>query len=246
MKKLLILSLSVYLLFACSPTTEQIQKAIEQTQSAELSLLNNSSSTSTDVPLATRTPKPSNTPRPTSTTRPSNTPKPTSTPTELPEQGVAKNYVVSDEDDGILIEVARIVIAPKSAFDQNLFEDEIFDDKSTIVEFTFRLVNNTDSIIRFGYSFLTASVNGEQIDFSDYRRIGEFGDDISDEILPGSFLIGGIRTGIKRSSWDAVKTIVISADGAYNPSTYKSITKDFLFTIDISAWTYEPLPDELK
>lgn len=78
MKKILVLCLSVCLLFACSPTTEQIQKAIEQTQSADLNLPNPSEPTSTNVPKATRTPKPSNTPHPTntSTTAPTKTPAP--------------------------------------------------------------------------------------------------------------------------------------------------------------------------
>lgn len=78
MKKILVLCLSVCLLFACSPTAEQIQKAIEQTQSADLNLPNPSGPTSTNVPKATRTPKPSNTPRPTntSTTAPTKTPAP--------------------------------------------------------------------------------------------------------------------------------------------------------------------------
>lgn len=78
MKNILVLCLSVCILFACSPTTEQIQKAIEQTQSADLNLPNTSTPTSTNAPKATRTPKPSNTPRPTntSTTAPTKTPAP--------------------------------------------------------------------------------------------------------------------------------------------------------------------------
>jgi len=194
----------------------------------------------------TNTPEATNTRRPTSTPRPSNTPSPTNTPTELLGQGVAKNYVVSEEDGGVLVEVARIVIAPKSAFDQDLFDDEIYDDKSTIVEFTFRLVNSTNEVIKFGYSSLTASVNGEQIVFSDYSWRGEFGDELDNDILPGSYLIGGMRTGIKRSSWDEVTQMVILVEAAYNSSTYKDVTKDFLFTIEVSDWTYEPLPDELR
>lgn len=78
MKKILVLCLTVCLLFACVPTTEQIQKPIEQTQSADSSQPEKEDPTSTPVPTATRTPKPSNTPRPinTSTTSPTETPSP--------------------------------------------------------------------------------------------------------------------------------------------------------------------------
>ncbi len=75
MKKLLVLGLLVCILCACSPTTEQIQKAIEQTQSADLSSPSMSALQSTIVPSATRSSKPTNTPRPANT----NTPEPTKT-----------------------------------------------------------------------------------------------------------------------------------------------------------------------
>lgn len=68
MKKLLVISLLVGLLCACSPTTEQIQKAIEQTQSA--------------IPISTNTKSPT----PTSTISPTHTSTaiPTSTSTLTP------------------------------------------------------------------------------------------------------------------------------------------------------------------
>lgn len=87
MKNILVLCLSVCILFACSPTTEQIQKAIEQTQSADLNLPNTSTPTSTNVPKATRTPKPSNTPRPTNTSTTAPTETPASEPITLSGSG---------------------------------------------------------------------------------------------------------------------------------------------------------------
>ncbi|MCM1564740.1 MAG: hypothetical protein NC238_02050 [Dehalobacter sp.] len=71
MKKLLVLSLSVCLLFACSPNSEQIQKAIEQTQSA--------------IPTSTNTKLPTNTSTisPTQTLTPLPTPTSTVTPTDF-------------------------------------------------------------------------------------------------------------------------------------------------------------------
>lgn len=251
MKSIVLFFVTAILLTSCSSpqlSNEDIQSTvgagIEQTQAVNVTTPQ--SEEPSEIQANTNTPHPTNTPRPTSTPRPSNTPEPTSTPTELPGQGIAKNYVVSEEDGGVLVEVARIVVAPKSAFDQDLFDDEIYDDKSTIVEFTFRFVNSTNEVIKFGYSSLTASVNGEQVVFSDYSWSGDFGDELDNDILPGSYLIGGMRTGIKRSSWDEVTQIVILVEGAYNSSTYDDVTKDFLFTIDVSGWTYEPLPDELK
>jgi len=133
MKRIVLFLAIAIILCSCTPpqlSNEDIQSTIsagiEQTQ--VVNVTEPQIEEPTEIIITINTPQPTNTPRPTSTPRPSNTPKPTSTPTELPGQGVAKNYVVSEEDGGVLVEVARILIAPKSAFDQDLFDDEIYDD----------------------------------------------------------------------------------------------------------------------
>ena len=66
-----------------------------------------------------------------------------------------------------------------------------------------------------------------------------------DDILPGSVLIGGNWTGIKRTAWNEVNTILISIP-AIRDSDYQKITQEILLTIEVKDWTYEPIPDELR
>lgn len=215
-----------------------IKAGIEQTQA----------SIPTDIPTEnpTNTLVPTNTPRPTSIPKPTNTIAPTQAPTEVPAQGIAKNYVASDEDAGVVVEVVRVLIAPKESVSQNFATSEIYNDKSTLVEFIFRITNNTNEVITFNFFTNTASVNGEQISFQDYAWAGgSIGDNLSDKVLPGSYVIGGYWTGIKRSTWEEANKIVISIDHAFD-SNYSRVTKDFLFTIDVVDWSFEPLPDDLK
>ena len=80
MKKYSIAIIILIILSACGPSTEQIARAIEETQAAqEESYTATPSRTNTpaatDTPAATETPKSTNTPRPTSTKRPTNTPE---------------------------------------------------------------------------------------------------------------------------------------------------------------------------
>lgn len=249
MKRLLVLFVLFTLLIGCTvPQPDPINieatisTGIEQTQAAPPTIPTTLVQTNTLAP--TNTLPPTNTPRPTSTPEPTATTVPTLTPTEIPSQGIAKNYLASDEDAGIVVEVVRIEIAPKASIHFD-FSDEIFDDKPIVVGFTFRIINNNDMVISSRLHHGIASVNGEQIDLYDYWLESEFGDDISGVVLPGSYVIGGYWTGIKRSSWEEVNKIVISFD-YFIDSDYNRVTKDFLFTIDVIDWAYEPLPDELK
>lgn len=233
----------LFLISGCSSpqiSPENIQSTIgtgiEQTQA----------SITTDIPaqIPTDTSVPTNTPRPTITPKPTSTITPTLAPTEVPAEGIAKNYVASDEDAGVVFEVVRIVIAPKDSIDFD-FSDEIFSDKQNIVGFLFRISNNTERIVKNSVNHALASVNGEQVDFYDYWLVSDIGDDMHGDILPGSYLIGGYWTGIKRSSWAEVNKIVIAIDQFYD-SDYDRVTKAFLFSIDVIDWGFEPLPDELK
>lgn len=103
MKKLFVLCLSIFLLFACSPTAEQIQKAIEQTQSAGINSPDTSGSIPSLVPQSTRTTEPSKTSHPTKT----RTPLPTNTPAPkpIPLSGFGDNIVDFKKWDGPAIAI---------------------------------------------------------------------------------------------------------------------------------------------
>jgi len=226
MKKIFLIFVLVFVCVSCSnaPDEGAIQTAIAQTSAAErISQETEEAATKTSIakePSPTQTIVPTNTPRPTNTKRSTETLAPTPTPNIEPTIDtsaiIAKNYLASIEENGVIVEVARILIGEKTAvgnnFDINFSEFPIIDDKNTIVQFIFKIVNNTDIVIEMNFnSSAIASVNGEQINFDDYSWDNRtwFGDYLSDDILPGSTVIGGLYTGIKRSEWNEVNTIVV-------------------------------------
>lgn len=223
------------------PSEDAIQTAIAQTSAAQ--------AVTEETVEPTSEPEPTNTVRPTNTSRPTNTARPTNTPTIEPTPGypntIARNYLASDEDNGVIVEVARILIAQKEGFVEE-FTKPVFEEKNTLVMFIFKFTNNTDQVIKSNFHTGTAALNGEQIEFMDYWWESRLrGDDLTNDILPGSTVIGGIWAGIRRSSWDEIETIIISVPHFFDKD-YSRLTNSFLFTIDVDDWGFEPFPDELK
>jgi hypothetical protein len=207
-----------------------ISAGIDQTQTAQKAV------EPTSAPAIAST----NTPIPTE-------PEPTKTPEQEEVLALAKNWVATYEENGIKIEVARILIVDKN--DKNIkgifAKEENYADKITYVEYLFRITNNTGKTAKLYYTNIIASVNGEQANFGDFYNTQLSGDNLFDDILPGSVLIGGNWTGIKRTAWNEVNTILISIP-AIRDSDYQKITKEILLTIEVKDWTYEPIPDELR
>lgn len=248
MKKLVLLVIVGILLASCAPaapSADMVQTAIAETQAA----LPTATHTSTAVPAtATHT----NTPVPTNTPRPTNTPAPTSTPTVTPlaavdpTRAIAKNYVVSYESNGVVVEIVRVLIAEKSAVPQDFSSmDEKFDDKDTVLEIIYRITNNTEGNIRVYADQALLAVDGEQIDMSDYMYLASFGDDVGGEFLPGVTAIGGMWVGVERSAWNEVTKIIVNINAPYDDD-YDDLGPDIVFTIDVVDWTFEPLPEELE
>ncbi len=259
MKKYWVLFALLILLASCSgiPSDEAIQTAIAQTSAAQLSVAEFHKPTEELLKETEPTEQPTIKLEPTNTPEPINTKDSTNTVEQTNSQtaevidslsnSIAKNYIISKEINGVEIEVCRILIAQKEGFEQDFSEWSYYDEKSTIVMFIFCITNNTSGVISFPFFLGTAAVNGEQISFEEYWR--EFyswrGDNLNSDILPGSTIIGGFWSGIKRSSWNEIETIVISIPSPRG-SDNKNFTEDFLFTIDATNWEFEPLPDELK
>jgi len=102
MKNFIIVLVAYFLLSACAPSAEAIQKAIDQTQAAMPTLT--FTSTSTFTPRPTYTPNPTFTPYPTLTPYPTNTFLPTWTSTAKPQVQPTQAYVPppaepEDEDE---------------------------------------------------------------------------------------------------------------------------------------------------
>jgi hypothetical protein len=247
--KLLLLAVIILIISGCTtpPATEN-QPDYQATIAVLSSQLEELSAQPTESIPPTSTLSPTNTSVPTSTKKPTSTP--TLKPTQDTTQAKAKNFVASAESNGVLIEVERILICANTW--ENLYKEEglsadVYQNKPTFIEFIIRVTNNTEKVIQFNSHVAIASADGEQIYFEDYvynyPAPGWIGDNLSDEILPGSMVRGGLYTGITRSKWDEVKKIIISMPHAFDKD-YHRVTSDYLIEIEVGDWGFEPLLDD--
>lgn len=172
---------------------------------------------------------------------------PTPTP-EPPEGGtmIGMNYVAEVEDNGgVLIQIARVVVANKADVPQDFSRDPSFDDVEVVGELVFIITNNSDQTISVYPDQGTVQINSELIDLFDYL-FADFGDDISGDIPPGVQLIGGLWFGIKRNAPEDVNEITVRFNGPVDPDTFTRLGEDFEIVLDVSAHTFEPYPEELQ
>jgi len=158
----------------------------------------------------------------------------------------AWNYITSQESGGIKVEIARLLIADKTAIpDVDFSFVTSFDDKPIVGEIVFKITNNSQQTLSIYPDQGTVIVGGEQIELIEYLMLATFGDSVGGEIFPGVTKIGGIWFGIKRTSVTEIQQITI-AFSAPHDANFTSLGQDFNFTIDLSNRQDQPVPDELK
>jgi hypothetical protein len=224
------------------------QPAVQATPTAE----------STNTPEPTATLLPTDTPRPTrppttSTPRATRTPQPTNTPVATPTPEITAddifglNFLAAQEQGGIRLEIARVVIARKRVLDDiELERVEEFNDVEVAGELIFRVTNLSDQKLTVRPFQGTVVVNGEQIDLSQWYAAGtSFGREANGEIFPGATAIGGLWFGIKRSDVPQINKIAIGVDSPHNEE-YRDVGEDFYFEIDLSNHEYQEHPPELE
>jgi len=146
-QKLLLLVVLLIILISCSPQDEpNLQATIDVLNTSQAELPEEE-----DIIEITNTPIPTDTQSPTETSIPTSTH--TNEPTQDGSLAKAKNFVATEEQNEVLIEVERILICDKYWDDiyKDYSEELIFDDKTTFIEFIFRVTNNSDKIIWFNY-----------------------------------------------------------------------------------------------
>ena len=158
----------------------------------------------------------------------------------------AWNNVGSQDSGGVVIEIARFVLADKSAIpDMDFSLVSSFDDKPIVAEIIFKVTNTTQQTLSVYPDQGTVVVGGEQIDLTEYMMLATFGDSVGGEIFPGVTKIGGIWFGIKRSTLPEIQNVIITFGGP-SDSNFSSIGSDYSFTIDLTNRQDQPLPEELK
>lgn len=172
---------------------------------------------------------------------------PTQKPTINTNDAMAKNYLVNIEENGVVIEIVRILICDsKWEPVQNKFSEyKSMDNKESLIEIIFRITNNRDQNINALITETIAAFDGEQIKFDDYYFDTWIGDEFIYDILPGSIMIGGIWLGVSRSKFDEIEKIVISMP-YISGSNYEQLTNDFVWTIDVENWEFETFPTEIN
>jgi hypothetical protein len=230
MKKLFPALVLLCLLAACAPSAESIQTAIAQTQTVW-------------TPFPTQTPYPTYTPFPTIRVVPTRKINPTATASA--GDHFAWNYLATQESGGIMLEIARLVIADKQTIGQDFDKYGKYEDYTIVGEIVFRVTNQSDKTISVYPDQGTVIVGSEQISLIDFMMLGTFGDDLGGEIYAGITKIDGIWFGIKRTPIDEIKSITIIID-APNDDNFNTLGEKFNIVIDLSVRKNEPLPDELK
>lgn len=194
----------------------------------------------TYTPYPTYTPFPTPTPEPTATNTPV-PPTPAPSPTPAPPGIIAKNVNLFQEQKGVVVTLARVVITDPDKRLGGRLEDPAFDLSKTYVQPIFKVTNNTDREIQFSDpQAILISANGEQVGLGPFLPI-IVRHPLTMPILPGSSIEGPAWVGIRNSTWNQITRVVVKVP--YFIADDQPVTDDFIFIVDIQGWEYEPLPE---
>ena len=160
----------------------------------------------------------------------------------------AWNYLAGQESGGLQVEIARFVLADKTAVDEDLTAGgltTIFDDRPVVGEIIFIITNPTQRIISVYPDQGKVIGGGEQIDLLEFASAAEFGDNFSGEIHPGVTVIGGIWFGFKRTPIDRITSVTIVFNAPHNQN-FDSLGPGFKIVLGLNDRQNQPMPDELK
>ena len=160
----------------------------------------------------------------------------------------AWNYIARQESGGLQVEIARFVLADKTAVDQDFTAGgltTIFDDRPVVGEIIFKITNPTQRIISVYPDQGKVIGGGEQIDLLEFASAAEFGDNFSGEIHPGVTVIGGIWFGFKRTPIEQITSVTIVFNAPHNQN-FDSLGPGFKIVLDLNDRQNQPMPDELK
>jgi hypothetical protein len=177
--------------------------------------------------------------------------QPTVTPTPIeydPSVAFSLNYLGTMEQDGIKVELARVVFAQRDALKPDIsFDDNpLFNNANYVGEIIWRISNNTPQRIQWSYDDINVRVNDRQIKLHNYL-INGFGELPTNPIFPGSTIIGGVWFGIDNIKPNEITGVSLLLGSPTNSDTYKSISRYFILSADLSGdHKWNPSPEELR
>ena len=155
----------------------------------------------------------------------------------------AWNYPVAIESGGVVIQIGRILIAEKTAFNDEFLKEPYYQDKPVVAEIIFIVKNSSGQIMNVFPDQGYVTIGGEQVDL--YTTPSIIGDYVGGEILPGITKIGGFWFGLRRTALDEIQNMAIFIKAPFD-SAYNTTGPEYHFQIDLSQRKNEPMPDELK
>lgn len=172
------------------------------------------------------------------------TEEPTATPLPEGEGIVALNNVASVENNGITIDIARVLVGNKSEIDQDFSHSSSFDNVDVVGMVIFKVRNDSEQTISVYPDQASVQINSELIELFDFFLAG-FGDSVGGDIPPNVELIGGQWFGINRNTVDEVTEMTLRFSGPSDSETFSRLGEDFEIVIDLSNRVFEPIPQDL-
>jgi hypothetical protein len=182
------------------------------------------------------------------------TPEPTNTPTPEPAQGdvlaIAANYVETQVQGGLEIQLVRVLCMDSEYFrnlqDMSVAEySETYGDTPTMCEFVLEINNTADGQRTIYPDQGTVIIGDEQVELNPFDIEGIKGlEDVSGDLYPGVRRVGGFWFGINRSTWDQITNITYVIDAPVDEDWNRQ-GEDFRFEIDTTGWGFEPFPEDL-
>jgi len=160
----------------------------------------------------------------------------------------AWNYLADQTSGNVKVQIARLVIADKTAINQDFTDGglvTIFNDKPVVAEVIFIVTNNSDKPISIYPDQGKVIAGSEQIDLTDFMMGTEFGEKFSGDIYPGVKAIGGMWFGFKRTALVDIQKMTITFMGPSDQSLNR-LGPDYTFQLDLSQRQDAAIPTELK
>ena len=171
---------------------------------------------------------------------------------------ISKNYLGSIESNGVIVELARVIIGDKETLAKEkdiayLIDPEhdiskVLQDSRIVVEVIFKITNNTDRLIKLDLSREEAMfiLNGVQIplnQFLDYANVTE--SFRNGNIDPQTSVNGGFWLPTSLLSVNEANTVILGLPPAYDENNQAVIENSFIFA-DVVDWGWEDIPEEFK
>lgn len=242
----------LFILAACSAEPVEVTRVVTETEHVEVTRLVDNPTEVTRIVEVTREVEVE---VPVEVTRlvevvvaPSATPTLASPEDVSPDMAFSANYLGELEQDGIKVELGRVLFMQRDAFKPDLdFDDtDRVDGHEYLGEVIWRITNNTDKSIQWSHDDIDVRISGRQIDLYDWLFYS-FGETPTDPIFPGSTIIGGVWFGMGNTMPEEITEVSLLMGAPNDSDTYRDVSGNFVITADLSGpHEWVDIPDELR